>query len=172
MGCPETLTIESCYNKAQIGMFEGNLGFELIKIIENSPHIGNFVINDQSSEEAFTVYDHPKVFIFQKTDDFNIENVAKIFNEIDLSNVEHLTPLQATKTGLNPQQAADRPNLMLSEENQKAQKESGTWSELFNSQSLINRVEIVGVIVWYLVIWLLGLTTYPLLRFFIQRVTR
>lgn len=52
-------------------LFDGSLGFK--KIAEFSsypcfPPIGKplFCLNDTNSEEAFTVYDHPKVIIFQK----------------------------------------------------------------------------------------------------------
>jgi len=52
-------------------LFDGSLGFS--KVAEFSSHpcfppVGKswFCFNDDSSEEAFTVYDHPKVLIFQK----------------------------------------------------------------------------------------------------------
>lgn len=52
-------------------LFDGSLGFK--KIAEFSslpcfPPVGKplFCLNDTNSEEAFTVYDHPKVIIFQK----------------------------------------------------------------------------------------------------------
>ena len=51
-------------------MFKGNLGFELVKVFQSDPSIGNFRINTQFAEEAFTVYDHPKVMIFKKTGRF------------------------------------------------------------------------------------------------------
>ena len=52
-------------------MFEGNLGFELVAVFQNDPNLGSLKINDQASEEAFTVYDHPKVLIFKKTDSYD-----------------------------------------------------------------------------------------------------
>lgn len=165
MGCPEDISIESCYNQSQVGMFESNLGYNLVQVIENPPQLGNFIINDQSSEEAFTVYDHPKVFIFEKSPEFDPQHVADIFNAVDLSSFEHLTPKQASATGLTPEQAQNRPNLMLSTEDIIRQKESGTWSDLFNSHSLLNRIEFLGVIVWLFTIWLLGITIYPIQRF-------
>ena len=164
MGCPEDLTIEKCYNIAELGMFTGALGYELVHIAENPPHIGNFIINDQASEEAFTVYDHPKSFIFRKSENYNSQFVADFFNGIDISNVTHLIPKQATDTGLTPEQARVQPNLMLTEEQAQALKDTGTWSELFDSNKLINKNQFIGVIVWLLILWFLSLTIYPITR--------
>ncbi len=68
LGCPPEKTIEWCYRVAKPGMFAGDLGFELVQVFQSNPSIGNLGINDQFAEEAFTVYDHPKVFVFKKTD--------------------------------------------------------------------------------------------------------
>ncbi len=37
LGCPEERTIEWCYNVAEPGMFESNLGFDLIKTFQSDP---------------------------------------------------------------------------------------------------------------------------------------
>ncbi|MFU8772705.1 MAG: hypothetical protein ACNA8H_09835, partial [Anaerolineales bacterium] len=66
IGCPPERNIEWCYNIAEPGSFQGELGFELIETFQANPTVGPFVINTQFAEEAFTVYDHPKVFIFEK----------------------------------------------------------------------------------------------------------
>ncbi len=165
MGCPETITVEKCYNNVESGMYQGRLGFDLVYIAENSPHIGKFKINDQSSEEAFTVYDHPKVFIFKKSDSYDANVIAEFFNSIDISNFKHLTPLQATKTGLTPQQARNQPNLLLTEEQATLQNSAGTWAKLFNTNALINQNQVIGVIVWLLILWLLSISVYPILRY-------
>ncbi|MGW8249852.1 MAG: DUF2298 domain-containing protein, partial [Anaerolineales bacterium] len=44
------------------------------------------------------------------------------------------------------------------------QQAGGTWSELFNSQSLINLYPFLAAVVWYLVIAVLGWVMVPLLR--------
>lgn len=52
-------------------LFDGTLGFKLVAQISSYPcfpPVGRplFCFNDDWAEEAFTVYDHPKVLIFQK----------------------------------------------------------------------------------------------------------
>ena len=155
MGCPQALTIEKCYNNVLPGTYEGNLGFELVETFQSNPSLGRFEINDQPSEEAFTVYDHPKVFIFKKEAEFDIVGVTAILNEVDLTKVIHLTPMQAD----------NHPgDLMLPPNRLAEQREGGTWSDLFNPESLINRNQLVSVLVWYLTVFTLGLLVYPLLR--------
>ncbi len=71
LGCPPERQIEWCYAVAQPGHFQGDLGFELVQVFQSDPSIGPLRINDQFAEEAFTVYDHPKVLVFRKTDDYD-----------------------------------------------------------------------------------------------------
>jgi len=156
MGCPSTNTIEWCYTVAEPGMFGGDLGFELIEVFQSNPSIGNFEINDQFSEEAFTVYDHPKVFVFQKSADFDVEQVREILGAIDLSKVIRVTPKQAD---------SHPGNLLLPSGRLAEQRAGGTWSDYFSYQAPHNRFQILGVIVWYLAMGLVGLITYPLIRF-------
>ena len=49
-------------------LFNGELGYKKIAEFENLPTIPlvNIPINDQNADESFTVYDHPKVMIFEK----------------------------------------------------------------------------------------------------------
>ncbi len=155
MGCPGDIRIERCYTQALPGMYEGQLGFELVKVFQSSPTLGPIQINDQYAEEAFTVYDHPKVFVFQKTNQFNLTETASILGEVDLDRVIHITPKQAD----------NHPgDLMLPEDQLEIQRDGGTWSQLFNSDSLLNRSQVISVIVWYLAVFMLGLAVFSLLR--------
>ncbi len=67
LGCPADKEVIWCYNVAEPGMFDGELGFELVKTFTSYPNLGPLEINTQFAEEAFTVYDHAKVMIFRKT---------------------------------------------------------------------------------------------------------
>lgn len=155
MGCPLEITIEDCYNKALPGTYQGNLGFELIETFQSNPSLGSWEINDQPAEEAFTVYDHPKVFIFRKSADYSLQKAAEILSAVDLTRVLHITPKQAD----------NHPgDLMLPPDRLEAQRAGGTWRDIFNPDALQNRSQLVAVVVWYLSVFLLGLLAYPLLR--------
>ena len=78
LGCPAGEDIIQCYRVAEPGQYKGSLGFELVKVFESYPTFGPLVINDQAAEEAFTFYDHPKVLIFKKTEDFDCEQSIRI----------------------------------------------------------------------------------------------
>ncbi len=155
LGCPADKTIEWCYRVAKPGMFDGNLGFELVETIQSDPSIGNISINTQFAEEAFTVYDHPKVLIFKKTDAYDSQKVRELLGAVDFSKIIHLTPKKADSYP---------GDLMLPTDQLTEQQEGGTWSELFNPNALQNRSQPVGVILWYLAITLLGWAVYPALR--------
>jgi len=155
IGCPEQVDLLYCYRTAEVGSYNGLLGFDLIQVFESYPSIANFQINDQFAEEAFTVYDHPKVFIFKKSADYSQQKVAAILDAVDLSNVVHVTP------GSAPDYPAD---LMLPGSIFARQVQGGTWSEIFDTESVLNRYPWVGTAVWYLAILLLGWIFFPILR--------
>ncbi|HEX2698030.1 MAG TPA: DUF2298 domain-containing protein, partial [Anaerolineales bacterium] len=156
LGCPPDKNIIWCYRVAEPGMFKGNLGFDLVKTFESYPTLGLLVINDQSAEEAFTFYDHPKVLIFQKRPDYNAVQVNSILGAVDLSKAIHLTPLE-----INHYQDKD---LMLSAKSLVEQQAGGTWSDLFNYDWIQNKYPFLGLVIWYLFIFVLGLVTYPIIR--------
>jgi YYY domain-containing protein len=155
LGCPDDMEIEWCYSVAQPGMFKGELGFDLVKVFQSDPSLGPLRINDQFAEEAFTVYDHPKVLVFAKTDTYDSQKVSHILGAVDLTKVVHITPRRASSYPAT---------LTLPEERWTEQRQGGTWGELFNTQSLQNRYPFIGALVWYVALFLLGLIVYPMLR--------
>ncbi|HZU85930.1 MAG TPA: DUF2298 domain-containing protein, partial [Anaerolineaceae bacterium] len=161
IGCPEGQSIFWCYAEAEPGMFEGQLGFELIKVFQSEPSLGDLRFNSQFAEEAFSVYDHPKVLIFQKKTDFDLNKVAEVLRAVDLSKVIHLTPLQATNY---------KGDLMLPADRLQEQREGGTWSELFDRNAPQNTSDFVAVVLWYLTISLLGWMVYPFVRLALGRL--
>ncbi|HRJ57811.1 MAG TPA: DUF2298 domain-containing protein [Anaerolineales bacterium] len=154
IGCPAGEDIIQCYYDAQPGMYEGSLGFELVKVFESYPTLGPIVINDQSAEEAFTFYDHPKVLVFKKSESFDANRVRAILSTVDLSKVVQLTPKEFDNF----------KNLMLPESRLAGQQAGGTWSELFSYDWLHNKYPALGMLVWYLFIFVLGLVAYPIIR--------
>ena len=156
IGCPENYSIEYCYRIAEPGKFLGNLGFELVKVFTSEPRLGPIRINDQFAEEAFTVYDHPKVLIFKKSSDYSPQLVQDTLGNVDFSQVIRVPPMRASSHPLS---------LMLPEDRWAEQQAGGTWSELFNPNALQNRYPLVAVLIWYLSVGLVGLIVFPIIRF-------
>lgn len=155
LGCPDTRSVEWCYRVAQPGTFHSALGFDLVAVFTSEPRLGSLRLNDQFAEEAFTVYDHPKVFIFKKSAAYNPATVRDLLGAVDLSKVMRIPPLRA------PSHPAD---LKLPWERWSEQQAGGTWSELFPAEALPNRYPALAVLLWYLTITLLGWLAYPMLR--------
>ena len=159
-------------------LFAQELGFELIATFAAYPTIGPFQFPDQETpfppgeptliddkmgrisiylppaEEAFSVYDHPQVFLFRKTPDYSRQRVQAILGRVDLSQVVWMKPTEAT---LAP------TALMMTAEEIGAQRHGGTWTDIFDADGWLNRSPWSSVIVWWLLIQALGLAAFPLL---------
>jgi YYY domain-containing protein len=155
LGCPDELTVEQCYNHAAVGSYQGRLGFDLVRVETSHPNFGPWQLNDQAAEEAFTVYDHPKVLVFTKSADYSHDQVAAILGAVDLDRVIHVLPGQARSHPVN---------LLLPPQRLAEQRAGGTWSELYDRDALINRSPLMTVMAWYLAVGLLGLLAFPLVR--------
>ncbi len=132
--------------------FTSPLGFELIATFESPPALGFLTFPDQSADESFTVYDHPKVMVFKKSQDFSSERVAALLNEVDLDQVFFQIPLDYTKAPTAMRLPPDRL---------QAQRNSADWSSVFDRNALINTNQLAGGLTWYLFIFFLGLIVFP-----------
>jgi YYY domain-containing protein len=153
--CPAPEAISSCADRARPGLVSEGLGYELIAVFKNNPRIGPWEISDQAAEEAFTVYDHPEVFIFARMPGFSEQRVADLLNRVDLSSVVHVTPSEA---------GAPPKDLLLPADRLQEQRAGGTWSELFDRNSLVNRYQVVAVIGWWLLVAAIGWAALPITR--------
>lgn len=130
-------------------LFDGSLGFELVKTFTSYPQLMGITINDDSSEEAFTVYDHPKVLIFKKTPAYSHDKFAAMLDSFDLTSVYRQTPLNYT---------ISHGAYQLQPQDQAADYSGGTWSDIFNPNDLVNQIP---VIVWLFVLEGLGIAAFP-----------
>ncbi|MCE1254487.1 MAG: DUF2298 domain-containing protein [Anaerolineae bacterium] len=156
IGCPDGQDILYCYSVAEPGMYQGQLGFDLVQIVQSDPNLGSIRFNTQFAEEAFTVYDHPKVLVFKKNGDYSADAMRAILESVDLTTVIHLTPRQASKVS---------GNMMLPETRLLEQQTGGTWSQLFNRLAVINQIPAAGAVFWYLVFLVLGWVCFPMVRY-------
>lgn len=114
---PTRYPLTNAYYRA---LFAGELGFELAADFTSYPAIGPLQFPDQEipyplmpagyaaqrqpvevplppADEAFSVYDHPRVLIFRKTPDYDRSKVEAVLGWIDLGQVRHdLKPKDAT----------------------------------------------------------------------------
>ncbi|MEO0561732.1 MAG: DUF2298 domain-containing protein, partial [Chloroflexota bacterium] len=125
-------------------------------------------LNEFEAEEAFHVYDHPAVFIFRKTDDYDPANTQRILFTESLARTENVTVglfNDPSLIGVNPLYSlpADQTptQLQLKPENREIQYANGTWSELFERDSLINRQPVITVVAWWFTIMLIGWVAFP-----------
>lgn len=75
MYLPEKYLITSHYYKL---LFAGKLGYQKIAEFSSYPSLFGITINDDSSEETFQVYDHPKVLIFKNNGHFSSKVLKNI----------------------------------------------------------------------------------------------
>lgn len=133
-------------------LFNGELGFDLVADIHSYPSLFGIDIPDQSSEEAFTVYDHPRVLIFKKNASFSRERAERLITD-------GMTWGEVYK--MRVAKVADMPTaLRFTPSTWSLVQQAGTWSELFNPQSLSNKLPWLS---WLLMLELLGMVTFALL---------
>jgi YYY domain-containing protein len=155
LGCPAPLVVARCAREAQPGEIQGLLGYELIQVFESNPQLGAIEFADQAAEEAFTVYDHPKVLVFAKTEEFSSQKVMSQLESVDVSRVINAIPRDLGNPG---------PDLMLPPERLQDQRENGTWSTLFPSANPLNRSQPLAVLAWWAVIAIIGLLAFPTVK--------
>jgi 4-amino-4-deoxy-L-arabinose transferase-like glycosyltransferase len=110
---PLTYPMTMAYYRA---LFNGSLGFQQAAHFEAPMHIGPLYISDLAgrvawghapalplfnysqiaAEEAFSVYDHPPVWIFAKSPTFTDAQLSRVFDSVDLSKVVVQSPKDAT----------------------------------------------------------------------------
>ncbi|HSR31710.1 MAG TPA: DUF2298 domain-containing protein [Anaerolineae bacterium] len=153
-------------------LFAEKLGFEKAAEFHSYPRLLGVEFDDTWAEEQFTVYDHPKVLIYRKTDDYNRELVRAMVTEgVDWANIAHwLNPRDVSEwrreedkrqREQSQQQTIQdaKNNLMLTEEQRQLQEQGGTWASIFDRNSLPNRLPTLS---WLVLMAVLGLAALPL----------
>ncbi len=175
-------------------LFSGELGFELVADFTSYPALGPFQFPDTEepfpvpeapyqyraapiavpmppAEEAFSVYDHPRVLIFRKTAAYSRERAEALLPASLLDHVLWVTPKQETlrtwrrmlpfiPSGESPQ-TQQRP--IMDAQTWAQQQAGGTWSAMFDLKSPLNRSSFLAAVVWYLVAGGLGWLAFPVL---------
>jgi len=158
-------------------LFSGELGFELAADFTSFMALGPLQFPDQEepfpvrparfqyraapidvpmppAAEAFSVYDHPRVLVFRKTSAYSRPRAEALLPASLLDDVIWVTPRQATRGAREA---------IFDLQTWQQQQAGGTWSQIFDRQSLPNRSDVLAATVWYLVAALLGVVAFPLL---------
>ncbi len=173
---PQRYPLTTAYYRA---LFDGSLGFRPLAEFVSFPALGPCQFPDQEmpfgrpaaqftnalpcslpwppAEEAFSVYDHPRVLIFVKTDAYSHERAAALLPLSLAESAVWMTPKEATRHR-SPQDV-----LLLSDEERAVQEAGGTWRRLFPPDALQNRHPWLGVLLWWALMTLLGLIVWPFL---------
>jgi YYY domain-containing protein len=150
-------------------LFSGALGFEQIYSVETPPRLGPSVIDDQSADESFTVYDHPKPILFKKTRQLSAaEWDALLGNTWQGAVPGYVGPptlLMRLRGAASLPQALSLP--LPQEREGKSLLLDRPVDQLppvndFRWNSLANQSTLAAVIFWWLVVTLIGLLALPL----------
>ncbi|MDW8213421.1 MAG: DUF2298 domain-containing protein [Roseiflexaceae bacterium] len=134
-------------------LFEGNLGFELVADIHSFPKLfGIEIPTPILAEEAFSVYDHPRVLIFRKTPEYSHARAEQlILGDVAWGEVYKITTLRVNKAPTA---------LRLTQDQWPLYRASGDWATLFNPASLANAVP---WLFWLLALEAIGLACFAIL---------
>ncbi len=182
-------------------LFSGQLGFELVADFTSYPALGPFQFPDTEepfpipeapyqyraapisvpmppAEEAFSVYDHPRVLIFRKTAAYSRARAEALLPASLLDNVIWVTPKQETlrtwrrllpfHSGGGSSQTPRTP--VLDAQTWAQQQAGGTWSAMFDIRSPLNRSSPLAAVVWYLAAGGLGWLAFPLVWLALPRL--
>ncbi|MHB1319606.1 MAG: ArnT family glycosyltransferase, partial [Anaerolineae bacterium] len=169
-------------------LFDGSLGFELAAEFVSYPSLGKCQFPDQENpfapdipahtnarpcsialapaEEAFSVYDHPTVYVFVKTPEYSRTRAQAALPRALAESAQFVTPRQAgggAPDGQGPAVLRQGDALLASPRLRAEQEAGGTWSRIFDWNALLNRFPRIGAAVWGLTVTLLGWLAFPLL---------
>jgi YYY domain-containing protein len=132
-------------------LFSGQLGFTRVADFTSYPGLFGIQLPDQGAEESWTVYDHPRVQIFRKTDAYSRLRAEAVLGAVNWGEVVRLPPKQET----------DLHHLeLLSPAQRTASVQNGTSSAIFPRDSLANRLPVVA---WAILLVIIGLIGLPLM---------
>ncbi|MEJ2211354.1 MAG: DUF2298 domain-containing protein, partial [Anaerolineae bacterium] len=146
-------------------LFDEKLGFHKAAEFHSYPRLLGIEFDDTWAEEQFTVYDHPKVLIYKKGDDYDRQQAEALLSAgIDWDTIPHWLNPRDVPEWRREQAALQRTDreqndLMLTEAQQQVQQQGGTWASIFDRNSLFNHWPTFS---WLVLLGLVGLAALPL----------
>jgi len=159
-------------------LFSGELGYERFLVVDSLPRFAGVTVDDQSlpspgqgvtsgrsglawaAEEAFSVYDHPTVFVFHKTSGYSRATVERIFRPLNLTTIDAALaaekPAGAGRLAWSTHEAGSAPDGLLRKTDGDAAVVTGQEPAAANPW-----VTAGAVIGWYGISLLLGGLAWP-----------
>src|SRR5439155_15287679 len=130
-------------------LFDGSLGFAKVAEFHNYPRLFGIDIPDQSAEEAFSVYDHPKVTIWTKTAAFSVDGAIALLQPAKAGAAINVPPGKSTTNAL-----------LLRPKDLESQQAGGTWTKVFHSGGFAGHYP---ALLWFLVLEIAALAAAPVI---------
>ncbi len=129
-------------------LLNGDLGFELVAEFSQTPELLGVRFDDTNAEETITVYEHPYVRIFRKTDAFDIR---KVYAELDAA---------MGYGGVNylPGDPVGEQMFLTNDELAEANAH-GTWSSIYDHAGWVQDAPALW---WYIGLQVLAVPALPL----------
>ncbi|MDQ3657241.1 MAG: DUF2298 domain-containing protein, partial [Chloroflexota bacterium] len=130
-------------------LYSGELGFDEVAHFTSFPELFGVEIDDRSAEEALTVYDHPEVTIFRKSERWSAQDAWNLLDNA----LGH--------GGLDVRPVQTQPSSMMLDAGEQAAVRSATsWGSIFDPGSIANRFPVIA---WYLALQLFIVPFVPIL---------
>ena len=140
-------------------LFDGSLGFKKTAEFTAYPRLLGVEIPDQGQEEAFSVYDHPRVQVFRKTPDWSLHKArALLTRNVDWSAIQ---PVQARDVGQWKNELKQNPDILKEQRRLGSVPLTEAAAQAHASMPDRHRPW-VCIVLWILVIEWLGLIALPL----------
>ncbi len=130
-------------------LWDGALGFRLAAQFESRPSLGPWTFDDSRAEEAFTVYDHPRVSVFVRDAPHVGSLVAASLADVD----------ERGAVAVLPKVAQEAPILFTPQDAATVRREAG-WPNVYRERPLEGWA---AVLAWYGAGLGLTLALWPLL---------
>ncbi len=115
----------------------GELGFDLVARFAPRPTFLGISIDDSGAEESFTVYDHPEVRIYKKSDRWDPARALALLNEAHPERATNLLPRQGRTNGLQ-----------FTAEEARIQQTGGTFAKAFDRGGLTSHLPWLWWLLW------------------------
>ena len=159
-------------------LFAGDLGYELVYEHATPPSLGPVTIDDQAADESFTVYDHPKAFVFKKvrelTDDDWFRQLGNSWQGAIDGYVGKPTLMMRLR-GVTQTPGFDRQSEINATNEEKItwlKKPLNEWPIISDWQwnTLAEQSTAAALLSWWLVVQIIGLAVFPMVFLLFARL--